>query len=253
MSSIGPIQDFLFHRFIFAHSHSHDHRNEGISHHYLGYMVSGCGKLISAEKELSLELAPGDVFYIPRGTRYQSFWHSEGQIIFHSYAFVFLPAPDHQKYRIQKIALSPELTDRVRHIPLIKPVNCEAVGALYSTLAAILPLMEAEPLGAEAILCEKAIRCMTMQPDASISNIARQCTVSESAIYNAFRHVLGITPNTQRQILLCNRAIELLTTTNRPIEEISDALGFSSSSYFRKVLFSRTGQTPSEIRKKAIF
>ena len=59
------------------------------------------------------------------------------------------------------------------------------------------------------------------------------------------------TPNTQRQIILCERAVELLTTTDRPIEEISTALGFSSSAYFRKVMREHTGMTPREIRKNA--
>ena len=253
MNNVSFIDSFQFRKFTFERAYSHDHRKQGTKWHYRAYMISGFGKLVSADSEYTLDLAPGDTFFIPKGTHYQSFWRSEGQIVFHSYAFAFLPATDHKKYRMQKLALADELADRVRCIPLAKTVDCEAVGALYSTLAAILPLMEADPLGSEAILCNKAIRCMTRHPHAAISDIAHKCGVSESGIYNAFRHVLGITPNTQRQILLCDRAIELLTTTNRPIEEISDALGFSSSSYFRKVLFSRTGQTPSEIRKKALF
>ena len=253
MNSTTFTESFLFRKLTFERSHYHDRRKKAINQHYLAYMEHGYGRLVGAEADQVVELAPGDVFYIPKGMCYQSFWQAEKQIVFHSYGFAFLPNPDRKNYCMQKINLPPSLTEQVRNIPLTYPVNSEAVGALYATLASIFPFMEAAPLGAEAKLCDKATHYMSKHPNVTIADIARHCGVSESAIYNAFRHVLGITPNTQRQILLCDRAIELLTTTDRPIEEISDMLGFSSSSYFRKVLFSRIGQTPSEIRKKVLF
>ena len=73
----------------------------------------------------------------------------------------------------------------------------------------------------------------------------------ETALYTAFRRVRNTTPNTQRQIILCERAVELLTTTDRPIEEISTQLGFSSSAYFRKIIRAHTGLTPRMIRQNA--
>jgi len=51
--------------------------------------------------------------------------------------------------------------------------------------------------------------------------------------------------------VLCKKSIDLLQTTDLPIEEISGMMGFSSSSYFRKVLKEHTGKTPHEIRKDA--
>ena len=60
-----------------------------------------------------------------------------------------------------------------------------------------------------------------------------------------------MTPHALRQKILVEKAVELLTTTDIPIEEVSDRLGFSSSSYFRKILFAQTGKTPSAIRKEA--
>jgi transcriptional regulator GlxA family with amidase domain len=45
--------------------------------------------------------------------------------------------------------------------------------------------------------------------------------------------------------------VELLLTTNKKIEEISEMTGFSSGSYFRKVLKKHLGYTPREIRKLA--
>lgn len=83
-----------------------------------------------------------------------------------------------------------------------------------------------------------------------MEQVASYCGVSQTALYNAFRQQLGITPNGMRQGILCEAARELLVTTGLSVEEISSRLGFSSSSYFRKVLFQHTGKTPLAIRKE---
>jgi AraC-like DNA-binding protein len=62
---------------------------------------------------------------------------------------------------------------------------------------------------------------------------------------------LGKTPNRVRQEAKCQQAVRLLTCTDLPVEEISTRLGFSSSSYMRKLLRLTTGKTPLQIRKAA--
>ena len=73
----------------------------------------------------------------------------------------------------------------------------------------------------------------------------------EEALYTAFkRH--GSTPNQTRQELLVRKAKQLLTTTDSSVQEISDQLGFSSTSYFRKILHRQTGKTPTQIRREVL-
>ena len=50
-----------------------------------------------------------------------------------------------------------------------------------------------------------------------------------------------------------SKAVELLITTDMQVEEISSLLNFSSTSYFRKVLYKHTGKTPREIRRTSPF
>ncbi|MBQ4116900.1 MAG: helix-turn-helix domain-containing protein [Clostridia bacterium] len=50
--------------------------------------------------------------------------------------------------------------------------------------------------------------------------------------------------------ILCEKAVTLLTTTDKSVQEISDMHGFSSTSYFRKILYRYTNNTPRDIRKK---
>ena len=130
-------------------------------------------------------------------------------------------------------------------------MDTRTVGDFYSVLADLLPYMQHEQITREETVCNLAIAYMTQNTGCSIAEIARHCHVSESSLYAAFRNVRNTTPNTQRQIILCERAVELLTTTDRPIEEISTQLGFSSSAYFRKVMREHTGMTPRQIRQSA--
>ena len=56
-------------------------------------------------------------------------------------------------------------------------------------------------------------------------------------------------PNSYRQKVLCDKASEILATTDLSIEEISSMLKFSSAAYFRKIFKEHTGTTPSGFRK----
>ena len=251
MNHTSFTDSFRLKQYTFDRSHFHDSRATGTDWHCLGYLISGYGKLVGMDPDVTVDLSPGDVFYIPKGMHYHSSWYADEQIIFNAYAFSYLPQPDHQNYDMQKVEADPGTVALVRDIPLTRPINSRTIGALYTAIAAVLPLLRVSSLSTEKALCEEAIRHMTRNPNLSIPEIAQLCHVSPSTVYVAFRHILGIPPNTQRQILLCDRAVELLTTTDRPIEEISASLGFSSSSSFRKILFAHTGQTPREIRKNA--
>ena len=87
--------------------------------------------------------------------------------------------------------------------------------------------------------------------DWSIERIAVECHISYSTLYQIYRKVCAKTPNTIRQELLVERAVFLLSSTDRSVQEISDTLGFSSTSYFRKILQKYTGLTPTRIRQKS--
>ena len=83
----------------------------------------------------------------------------------------------------------------------------------------------------------------------SIPQAAEACFVSESYLYYTFKKNLKIRPNDYRQKVLCEKAVSLLKTTDKKIDEIADCLDFSSASYLRKVLKKHIGKTPREIRK----
>lgn len=70
----------------------------------------------------------------------------------------------------------------------------------------------------------------------TMKDVSAYCEISESGLYPIFQRVFQKTPLEIKQEILCEKAVQLLTTTDLSVEEISNRLLFSSSSYFRKVL-----------------
>ena len=240
-------QHFRF--FEIRHEHSYSWMTESCPRHILGYMCQGHGKLFWEDS--CIDLNEGDVFFIPQGIRYRSTWSAENETVFHYYGVSDIPIHDQRNYCLQKIAVPPALAACVHDIPTNHPIDSKTIGVFYTVLARLLPYMSFDAKGHKESLCDRALAYMAEHVNCSIDEVAKHCHVCESVIYNAFRKTMGTTPNAQRLRLLCERAVDLLTTTDRPIEEISAKLGFSSSAYFRKILHKHTGMTPTEIRKNA--
>lgn len=232
------------------HHYKHNDATSGTTAHYLGYLKSGHGLLISEHEKI--EVFPGDLFFIPCGCRYHSYWDSENIICFDSFGFKYIPVAD-KKYCLQKIPYDHAAKDILLRLSSEKTVNPTSIGLLYSLFAMLEPHMNIESSIHKNSIVDKAIKYMNENPQTQMSNIAKNCGISETNLYLLFKKTLQKTPNTVRQEILCEHAIELLATTNLTIEEISCRLGFSSSSYFRKVFFSTVGKTPREVRKKSHF
>ncbi|MBQ1211258.1 MAG: helix-turn-helix domain-containing protein [Clostridia bacterium] len=92
---------------------------------------------------------------------------------------------------------------------------------------------------------------MRRDPYVTVGEVAAYCGVSESGLYALFKSTLNETPNRVRRQILCERAKELLSTTDLTVEQISSQLSFSSSSYFRKVFYEHIGKTPREVYREA--
>ena len=85
--------------------------------------------------------------------------------------------------------------------------------------------------------------------DLSIRNISRGVNISKSVLYKKFHTVFDCTVseyiNTQR----VEKSLDLLTKADFSIEEISQKVGFSSTSYYSKVFKKIKGITPLKYKK----
>ena len=243
MNGSGFQKGFFFTRYHYAKNHCSDNR-KGSPRHFLAYMEQGSCRLSWNGGEL--EAKTGEAFYIPMGMGYQALWEGE-QVVFRSYGFNFFPEAEGKSFGACK--LSPKLTESLLEIPLEPTPSSQTLGSFFTLLAQLLPAFTVAHYGGSHPTYEAARQYIQANPDCRISEVAEHCNVSESALYALFKKVAKTTPNDVRQQILAQKAEHLLLTTDRSIQEISDALGFSSVSYFRKIMKKQTGKSPRAIRK----
>lgn len=79
--------------------------------------------------------------------------------------------------------------------------------------------------------------------------LAARCFISESQLRRRFLAVYGMPPIAYRGLLRCKIAAKLLTQTRLTIFEISERIGYASTSDFYRAYKKHYGVSPSEYRK----
>lgn len=251
MNEVDFCNGFRFNVFKFQDYHFTDHSKQPLDSHYFGCLITGRAVIRSQQQELSVE--PGEIFYIPKGLKYQSRWFAEGQKQIAFYSFGFPVAPTKNTYVLQKVACTRQARELFAELCRQIPLAPKGIGVLYSFFAEVSEQMQQTDSPYSHPVVEEAIRYISRDPGVRMRRVAEYCGISESGLYGLFKKYTGQTPNDLRLRVLCSRAVALLSTTNRSVQQISDETGFSSVSYFRKVLRKYTGKTPSQIRKDAAF
>jgi AraC family transcriptional regulator len=85
-----------------------------------------------------------------------------------------------------------------------------------------------------------------------VDDIARRVGLSRSRFFEQFRRCVGTSP---QHYLDCSRiaiATRLLSTTNRPLIELADELGYGNHSNFTRFFTQHVGVSPSEFRRQTI-
>ncbi|MBQ8804008.1 MAG: AraC family transcriptional regulator [Tyzzerella sp.] len=246
-------QSFNFRRISFNRNHHTDnYTNQGARTNFIGQLIKGSAKLVS--KSETILLKENDIFYIPKGCHYHSYWYTNEntELEWYSLGFDFLPHENNGNYTLQKIIPNLEGSHMLQKLVDDLTVNATTIGYLYCFLGNVLPCMARSDKPYE-LLTEKAVEYMRKHSDFKMCDVAEYCNVSEASLYSIFKKHMGRTPNEIRQKIICEKAEELLITTTLTVEEISGKLGFSSSSYFRKILKKHTNLSPKEIRQNSYY
>jgi AraC-like DNA-binding protein len=114
----------------------------------------------------------------------------------------------------------------------------------------LIPNMHFEESGKQSKLVETAKKYIDSHPLAAVGEVAQACTTSESALYLCFRKHSDVSINEYKNHVRLEAAKALIISTDTPIEEISQRLGYSSSSYFRKCFGAYFKTTPRDMRSK---
>ena len=251
MNDVIFCNGFSFNIFNFSNYHFTDLSKTPVPRHYFGCLTKGHAVIRSGQ--LELHLRPKEIFYIPKGLCYQSQWFGDADQKIEFYSFGFDIAPTRHSYILQKIPSSPKADLLFAELCQEIPFTEKGIGKLYRFFGEVAEGMTYAATPYSHPIIDKATRYIFRNPNIRISQVADYCNMSESGIYALFKKHTGKTPNDVRLQALCEKAITQLSTTNRSVQEISDLLGFSSTSYFRKTLRKYTGKTPLEIRKESAF
>jgi AraC family transcriptional regulator of arabinose operon len=84
----------------------------------------------------------------------------------------------------------------------------------------------------------------------NVATLAALVNLSRSHFTSSFRRVTGYAPLSYLNHLRMQRAVQLLNTTDLPIKQISDQLGFSDQFYFSRAFSKMHNHSPSEHRRR---
>lgn len=241
-------KNFSFNEFCFNETKHRDNSN-GVDFHYIGFMKHGRGRIFSEGR--TMEIGEQEMFYIPKGCQYHSYWIAEDYVQFDSIGFLYFPTSKPNGYMLQKINQNNMIWNTFASLSRNKAVHTASIGTLYCLLGILESELMPAPNRRDTDIYEKVVRYMQADPQRTIPHYAKLCGVSESLLYHYIKKLTGKTPNRIRQEVLCEKAVGLLVTTNYTVEEICDKLGFSSSVYFRKIFHDIYHKPPTQIRKDA--
>lgn len=247
MNDITFTSGFKFCTIRFDKFHHTDNR-AGAPAHYFAYMLSGRCK-ITTESE-TVEINEGEIFYIPNKCSYQSYWYGEPEIKFISLGFLCLPNFENRSYPVQTIPNDSQAVDILLSLADHMPLSASDIGSFYTLVGILMPKMSHNAVCRTREIVEHTEKYLAEHPFAKTADVAKHCAVSEAALYSAFQKSSDITPNQLRNRLLLEKAKDILITTDKPIEYISNLLQFSSTSYFRKKFKEYFNMTPKEMRKR---
>ena len=88
-------------------------------------------------------------------------------------------------------------------------------------------------------------------PSFNLDAVSSKLGVHRSTLDRAVKKHLGIAPGEYLQDIRVKVALGRLKASARPVNEIGSECGFSSASYFARVIKEKTGFSPKEYREKA--
>lgn len=250
MDNILFYKQFGFFTYSFK-TEKHTDNSKGVDCHFIGKVVHGSATFKSLDGQVVM-LNEGDVVYIPSGLRYHSYWQpdSEERLEWKSYRFSVFPQKENKRYLLQKLFPDAHARKYLERIDSDQEVDVGSVGALYSFLDCVMPDMKEAYKDPQERVLELAKEYIAKNPSFYVSDLAKYCSMSESGIYVFFREYAKTTPVHLKNSIWAEKGIELLRSTDLPIEEISNRCGFQSVAYFRKIISEKTGKPPSQIRKE---
>ena len=183
MNNIDLYNSFHFSLIQLKNYHSSDYtKGNGIPSNFVAKMIHGTAEIKTKHKTLSI--SEGDIFFIPQGLKYQSFWYADdvNRIEWFSIGFDAYPTKNDCRFLLQKIKCNTKALELFDLLCEDITVNCSSVGILYQFISEISKTMEKEyhPYN---LITEKALEFMQNTPEFTMKDVAEYCEISESGLY----------------------------------------------------------------------
>ena len=223
-----------------------------------GFLYLVKGQVIYSFADGVVEVKPGDIMYLPKGSNYE--------VTF-----------DVQTGTVEDILINFDVVGDCIFSQQQKPIciyndrsgglyHCfsDVVNAYYEKGKCFLTnmflyrcmdaLQEAVRAGAEdeeIVHLRMAAAMLTGNPEITVDGICEKLHISRSVFQKNFKAYFGISPAAYRIEKRMEKAKLLLETTDIPIKEIVDILGFYDTAYFYKMFEKHTSLTPKQFREES--
>lgn len=195
----------------------------------------------------------GDIIFLPKNSYYEARFRIElGEI--DNYLINFELDKDFDNVKPTLISENSSLTCTELFKQFIDEnynsnnINFRSRGIFYLLLDSILSENKIQKSATNKIF-EKAKSLLKKTEDICISQIARECSVSESGLRKIFSDEIGMSPIQYRLKEKLNKAKYLLESTDMSVGEISDKLNFYDSAYFCKMFRKQIGLSAKQYRQ----
>ncbi len=230
-------------------------QNHRVSSNPLIYKRPCIGYILKGEAEFwyngqSLLAKENDLIYISAGTQYYSIWKGSPDIRWYSISYNFIHFSDKAGYKFQILKNYPaDLLQQI--LEKYKAGSMESIGLFYIFLEKMYANLKKEEYIKEKNAVQPALEYIenNYTQKTSIEFLAELCNFSQARFFTLFKAATGCTPIEYKNNILIQNGVKLLAETQMSVEEISDALGFSSVAYFRRVFKNITKKTPKDFRK----
>ncbi len=130
--------------------------------------------------------------------------------------------------------------------------ECErtASSLAYNFLIKMTATIYGKRIGPLIQQCRNEIhRCLT-DPDFNIDTLVDNLKIQRTTLFRRFKATYGISPGRYLHQQRIQYALDLLSNTYQPIQEIASRSGFATHAYFSNVIRKTTGLSPEKYRKK---
>ncbi|NLK40144.1 MAG: AraC family transcriptional regulator [Clostridiales bacterium] len=225
---------------------------------FFGFIYILDGKTEYTFDECSFTVKPGDILFLPKDSIYSM------NILTPFYKVVFVDfdfnIPDNESLSTTGCIFKSNIGTETAFQKLLKrwlfkshawKTSCMAM--LYEIYASIIldNSHDYVPLSKQKKL-EPALKIIVQYhttQNITIAQLAEVCGMSETHFRRLFKEVYHISPAQYITKLRINYAKDLMKYENASIQQVSEALGFSSVYHFSKVFKRETDFSPSEYKK----